>query len=69
MIGSRTGDWAGRRGEGGKGKILICSIDLKTDIERRPAARQFLYSLEKYVSSKDLRRSGGKSPELHELFK
>ena len=37
----------------GKGKILICSIDLKTDLEKRPVARQFLYSLEQYVSSKE----------------
>lgn len=37
----------------GKGKLLICSIDLKTDLEKRPVARQFLYSLKKYVSSKE----------------
>jgi hypothetical protein len=37
----------------GKGKVLICSIDLKTDLEKRPVARQFLYSLERYVSSKE----------------
>jgi hypothetical protein len=37
----------------GKGRILICSIDLNKDLERRPVARQFLYSLKKYVSSQD----------------
>jgi hypothetical protein len=36
----------------GEGKILICSIDLKTDLENRPVARQLLYSLQEYVSSK-----------------
>jgi len=37
----------------GKGKLLICSIDLKTDLERRPVARQLLYSLTKYVSGRE----------------
>jgi hypothetical protein len=37
----------------GSGKILICSIDLKTDMEKRPVARQILYSLEKYISSNE----------------
>jgi hypothetical protein len=36
----------------GKGKLLLCSIDLKNDLGNRPAARQLLYSLKKYVQSK-----------------
>ncbi|MEA4937591.1 MAG: glycoside hydrolase family 2 [Paludibacter sp.] len=35
----------------GNGKLLICSIDLKTNMEKRPVARQFLYSLKNYVNS------------------
>ncbi|SHE76428.1 Glycosyl hydrolases family 2, TIM barrel domain [Arenibacter palladensis] len=35
----------------GKGKLLISGIDLHTDLERRPEARQLLYSLKKYISS------------------
>jgi hypothetical protein len=53
----------------GKGKILICSIDLKIDIEKRPVARQLLYSLEKYVSSKEFAPKRSISPsELRRLF-
>ena len=37
----------------GKGRILICSIDLNRELEQRPAARQILYSLKQYVSSRD----------------
>ena len=35
----------------GKGKLLVSGIDLHTDLERRPEARQLLYSLKKYISS------------------
>jgi hypothetical protein len=35
----------------GKGKLLLCSVDLKNDLANRPAARQLLYSLKKYVQS------------------
>jgi hypothetical protein len=35
----------------GKGKLLICSIDLEHDLEHRPATRQFRYSLLKYMHS------------------
>jgi len=37
----------------GKGKLLICSIDLKTDLGRRPVARQLLYSLRRYLAGRD----------------
>ncbi|MEA1877330.1 MAG: glycoside hydrolase family 2 TIM barrel-domain containing protein [Bacteroidota bacterium] len=35
----------------GKGKILVSGIDLHTDLENRPEARQLLHSLMKYISS------------------
>jgi hypothetical protein len=35
----------------GKGKILVCSADLQTELDKRPVARQLLYSLEKYMLS------------------
>jgi len=35
----------------GTGKLLVCSADLQSDPEKRPAARQLLYSLKKYMSS------------------
>ncbi|WP_240347959.1 exo-beta-1,4-galactosidase [Longitalea arenae] len=37
----------------GKGKLLLCSIDLKTDLNNRPAAAQLLSSLINYLLSKD----------------
>ena len=35
----------------GEGKLLISGVDLHTDLENRPGARQLLYSLSKYVAS------------------
>ncbi|HPC94764.1 MAG TPA: hypothetical protein PLU87_07485 [Sedimentisphaerales bacterium] len=35
----------------GDGKLLVCSIDLRTDLEKRPAARQMLRSLLDYMDS------------------
>lgn len=35
----------------GEGKLIVSGIDLTTDIENRPEARQLLYSLEKYMTS------------------
>ena len=34
----------------GKGKLLICALDLETDSENRPAARQLKTSLLNYAS-------------------
>ena len=34
----------------GKGKLLICSLDLDTDADKRPAARQLKISLLNYVA-------------------
>lgn len=38
-------------GRSGKGKLLVCSIDLHCDIEKRPVARQMLHSLLNYMDS------------------
>lgn len=35
----------------GKGKIIVCSADLSTDIDNRPEARQLRYSLLRYMES------------------
>jgi hypothetical protein len=35
----------------GKGKLILVSADLTHDLERRPAARQLRYSLERYMGS------------------
>jgi len=35
------------------GKLLLCSIDLQSDLDKRPVARQMLYSLKKYMHSND----------------
>jgi hypothetical protein len=35
----------------GKGKLIISSIDLTHNLDKRPAARQLRYSLEQYMSS------------------
>ena len=34
----------------GNGKLLVCAMDLETDLEKRPAARQLLQSLLNYTS-------------------
>ena len=37
----------------GKGKLLMSSMDLVHNLDRRPVARQMLYSLKKYISTAD----------------
>ncbi|GAT62344.1 exo-beta-1,4-galactosidase [Paludibacter jiangxiensis] len=36
----------------GKGKIVVCSMDLDNDLENRPVARQLRYSILNYMQSK-----------------
>ena len=36
----------------GKGRLLVCSVDLTTDLKKRPAARQLRRSLLKYAAGK-----------------
>ena len=38
-------------GRVGKGKLMVCSVDMETDIDRRPATRQLKYSLLSYMNS------------------
>lgn len=54
----------------GEGKLLICGMDLQSDLEKRPVARQMRISLLEYMSGSDF------SPEkeltvsqLQSLFK
>ncbi len=35
----------------GKGKIMVCSADLKSDLDNRPVARQLYYSIVNYMNS------------------
>lgn len=35
----------------GKGQLIICSMDIAANLEKRPAARQLKYSLEQYMIS------------------
>ncbi len=35
----------------GRAKLLVCSIDLRSNLDKRPVARQMLYSLLKYMES------------------
>jgi len=37
----------------GKGKLLVCSIDLRSSLDARPVARQMLYSLLRYMESEN----------------
>jgi len=40
-------------GKVGKGKLLVCSIDLNSDVEKRIAARQLKKSLLNYMGRPD----------------
>lgn len=42
----------------GKGKLMVSSADLSTDLAKRPAARQLRYSLTRYMESPDFNPSG-----------
>jgi len=51
-------DWVTARSLGlvfeckvGKGKLIVSSIDLLTDADKRPEAKQLLYSLKKYMTT------------------
>jgi len=40
------------------GKLLLCSVDLIHNLDQRPAARQLLYSLQRYVQSNAFKPAG-----------
>jgi len=53
----------------GKGRLMICSLDLESDLSKRPAARQMLASLLSYMSSDRFEPAGELSVEaLNRLF-
>jgi hypothetical protein len=35
----------------GKGKLMVCGANLYSDLDKRPAARQFRHSIEQYMAS------------------
>jgi hypothetical protein len=52
------------------GKIMVCSLDLTTNLEQRPVARQLLYSIKDYMESADFHPSYTLKPEvIAALFK
>jgi hypothetical protein len=53
----------------GKGKIIVCSANLNSDIEKRPVARQLLYSVIKYMNSDSFQPSNSLDLKLiQEIF-
>jgi len=54
----------------GKGKLIICSMDIHTEMDKRPAARQLRYSLMKYMESDSFNPNQKLTcQELRKLFK
>jgi hypothetical protein len=54
----------------GKGKLLICSIDIENDLKNRPATRQFRQSLMNYLVSSEFNPQWEIKPEaIAEVFK
>lgn len=54
----------------GKGSLLVTSVDLKNQMEERPVARQFLYSLKQYVNSSNFAPNAEvKLDAIAEIFK
>ena len=37
----------------GAGRLIFCSIDIISDLDKRPQVKQLRYSLLKYMNSKD----------------
>jgi hypothetical protein len=54
----------------GKGKIIVCGVDLLTDADKRPEARQLMYNLKSYMAGKDFNPTVNIGVEkIQELFK
>jgi len=54
----------------GAGRLIFCSIDMLSDADKRPQARQLRYSLIKYMNSKDFNPQVGITKEqLSSYFK
>ncbi|MGV3509638.1 MAG: sugar-binding domain-containing protein [Sphingobacteriaceae bacterium] len=48
----------------GKGSLLLTSVNLRDNLDKRPVARQFLYSLKEYAGSKDFSPSEELTTEM-----
>lgn len=57
-------------GKVGNGKLMVCSVDLKKDLDKRPAARQFRQSILEYMASDRFNPSNLIDPEkVRALYK
>ncbi|MBT9873960.1 beta-galactosidase [Bacteroides salyersiae] len=57
-------------GKIGNGKLMVCSIDLQNDLDKRPAARQFRQSILQYMASDQFNPSVTLDPEkVRALYK
>jgi hypothetical protein len=51
------------------GKLLVCSIDLQTDLENNPVARQMLHSLLSYMAGDKFNPAVAVDPErIRDLY-
>lgn len=50
-------------GKVGNGKLMVCSVDLQKDLDKRPAARQFRQSILQYMTSDRFNPSASLDPE------
>lgn len=48
----------------GKGRLLVCAVDLKSGMDARPVARQFRHSLERYAAGVAFSPSFEVAPEM-----
>jgi hypothetical protein len=48
----------------GKGRLVFCSVDILSDLDNRPQAKQLRYSLLKYMNTKDFNPQAGITKEL-----
>ena len=54
----------------GPGSLLVCSIDLRNGLKKRPAARQLLASLKAYIASSEFAPASSNEPaRLDHLFR
>jgi hypothetical protein len=53
-----------------KGRLVVCSVDIETDLDRRPVARQFRKSLFDYMAGEQFRPSARlETAQLQTLFR
>ena len=57
-------------GKVSNGKLMVCSVDLQKDLDKRPSARQFRYSILRYMASDQFNPSVTLDPErIRALYK